>query len=42
MEKQRLEESERRRADQERERMRRKKMQVREKVGKLLNTMFFQ
>ena len=47
MEKQRWEESEKRRAeekreDQRRERVRRKKMQVPEKVGKSQNTVFFQ
>ena len=46
-EKQRWEESEKRREekkkeDQRRERVRRKKMQVREKVGKSRNTVFFQ
>ena len=46
MEKQRWEESEKRREekkrDQRRERVRRKKMQVREKVEKSRNTVFFQ
>ena len=41
MEKQRLEESEQRR-EEERESLRRKKIQVREKVGKSRNTVFFQ
>ena len=40
-EKQRLEESEKRR-EEERESLRRKKIQVREKVGKSQNTVFFQ
>jgi hypothetical protein len=40
-EKQRWEESEKRR-EEERESLRRKKIQVREKVGKSRNTMFFQ
>jgi ribosomal protein L9 len=47
MEKQRWEESEKRREekkkeDQRRERIRRQKMQVREKVGKSRNTVFFE
>jgi len=47
MEKQRWEESEKRREekkkeDQRRERVRRQKMQVREKVGKSRNTVFFE
>ena len=42
MDKQRLEEVEERREDQRRERVRRQKMQVREKVGNLRFASFFQ